>query len=199
MKKECLACDKPSESPKLVLWVALSLNFFMFLVELITSFMAESMSLRADSIDFLGDSVNYGVSIFILSMSLKTKAKASILKSASMAIFGLWVVFSSIYFVVNDLFPQPHTMGLMGAIAFVVNLTVAFLLFRFRNGDSNMQSVWLCTRNDVIGNLAVIIAASGVFISTTKWPDLIVAISMGLLALHSSYFIFISAKKELNT
>ncbi|MBY0552983.1 cation transporter [bacterium] len=191
--------EKVSQGFRKVLWIALIVNFTMFLVELASSFSADSVSLVADSIDFFGDAANYAVSLFVLSSGLVVRAKASLLKAATMGLFGVWVIGASIYNAVVMSAPQAETMGFLGVIAMVANLLVALMLYKYRDGDSNMQSVWLCTRNDVIGNIAVIVAASGVFLTTTRWPDLIVAFGMGILSLYSSLQVIKVAKLELKT
>lgn len=197
----CQNCDLPAspQNPQFrrVLWIALILNAVMFLLEVSASFFAQSVSLQADSIDFLGDAANYGVSLFVLGHTLKWRARASQLKAASMAAFGIWVIGTAIYNAVVGSNPHAEMMGAMGLLALAVNVGVAIMLFRHRNGDSNSQSVWLCSRNDAIGNIAVIAAAGGVFISGTMWPDLLVAILIGGLGLHSSFTVFKAANQEL--
>ena len=166
-----------------VLWAALVVNFAMFAIEIGAGVAAQSASLLADSLDFLGDSANYGISLFVLGMALQWRARASLLKAASMGAFGLWVAVTTVQHALAGTVPQAPVMGVVGALAFAANLGVAFLLYRWREGDSNMRSVWLCTRNDAIGNLAVLVAAAGVFGSGTGWPDYIVAGIMSGLAL----------------
>lgn len=166
-----------------VLWVALAVNFTMFAVEIGAGVAAQSVSLLADSLDFLGDAANYGISLFVLGMALQLRARASLIKAASMGAFGLWVAVTTIQHALAGTVPHAPVMGIVGALAFAANLGVAFLLYRWREGDSNMRSVWLCTRNDAIGNLAVLVAAAGVFGSGTGWPDYIVAAIMSGLAL----------------
>jgi len=189
--------EKVSHSFRKILWVALVLNFTMFVIEFTFSFSADSVSLIADSIDFFGDSANYGVSLFVLGLGVTTRAKASLLKAATMGLFGLWVISAAVFNGLTASNPEPKTMGALGLIAMLVNLIVAIMLYSFRDGDSNMKSVWLCTRNDVIGNFAVMIAASGVFLTSTRWPDLIVAFGMGVLSLQSCYLVFIAARLEI--
>ena len=201
MSTKC--CDvkikKVNQKFRKILWIALILNFSMFIIELAYSFSADSVSLIADSIDFFGDSANYGVSLFVLGLGVASRAKASLLKAATMSLFGFWVIGTSIYNAIAISNPEPKLMGTMGLIAMFVNLVVALLLYSFRDGDSNMKSVWLCTRNDVIGNITVVMAASGVFFTATRWPDLVVAFGMGVLSLHSSIQVMQVAKLELKT
>jgi Co/Zn/Cd efflux system component len=180
-----------------VLWAALVVNFTMFAIEIGAGVAAQSASLLADSLDFLGDGANYGISLFVLGMALQWRARASLLKAASMAAFGLWVAVTTIQHALAGTVPQAPVMGAVGALAFAANLGVAFLLYRWREGDSNMRSVWLCTRNDAIGNLAVLVAAAGVFGSGTGWPDYVVAAVMSGLALTGAFQVARHALGEL--
>lgn len=166
-----------------VLWIALAVNLAMFAVEIGAGVAAGSASLLADSLDFLGDAANYGISLFVLGMALHWRARASLLKAASMAAFGLWVAGTTIAHALSGTVPEAPIMGLIGALALAANLGVALLLYRWRDGDSNMRSVWICTRNDAIGNVAVLAAALGVFGSGSGWPDYLVAAIMSGLAL----------------
>ena len=188
-----------SNSPtyRRILWVALTVNLAMFFVEIGAGLAAQSVSLLADSLDFLGDAGNYGLSLFVLGMALRWRARASLLKAASMAAFGLWVAATTIQHAVVGTVPAAPVMGVVGALAFATNLGVAALLYRWREGDSNMRSVWICTRNDAIGNLAVLVAAAGVFGSGTGWPDYIVAAIMSGLALVGSVQVARAALAEL--
>jgi Co/Zn/Cd efflux system component len=180
-----------------ILWVALAVNLAMFAVEIGAGLAAQSSSLLADSLDFLGDSANYGLSLFVLGMALHWRALASLIKAASMAAFGLWVAYVTLGHAVAGTVPSAPVMGAVGALAFAANLGVAFLLYRWREGDSNMRSVWLCTRNDAIGNLAVLVAAAGVFGSGTGWPDYVVAAIMSGLALTGAFQVARHALGEL--
>lgn len=180
-----------------VLMVALVINFGMFAVEILSSQVARSDSLLADSIDFLGDGANYAVSLWVLGAAIAIRAKASLLKAASMAGFGIWVLGSTAVHALAGTVPEAPTMGAVGALALLANLGVAVMLFRFRDGDSNRQSVWLCTRNDAIGNVAVMLAAAGVYGTGHGWPDALVAAGMGALALHSSVKVARQAIGEL--
>ncbi len=182
-----------------ILWVALVVNFTMFGVEIITGIQASSASLLADSLDFLGDAANYGISLWVLNMSLSTRARASLLKAVSMGLFGVFVIGNAVWNAVIGTLPNATTMSVVGVIALLANISVAILLYSYRNGDSNMRSVWLCTRNDALGNVAVIIAAVAVMGTGTAWPDLIVAAIMGVLALSSSWQVLHHARSELIT
>lgn len=180
-----------------VLWIALAVNAGMFLVEGISGLMGDSVSLQADALDFLGDAANYGLGLAVLGLALTHRATAALIKGVSMGLFGLWVVGSAVYNMVAQTVPSPAVMGTVGCLALAANLGVAVLLYRHRQGDSNRRSVWLCTRNDAIGNLAVMLAASGVFASGTAWPDLAVAVVMAALALSSSYRVLMQAVGEI--
>src|SRR5260370_24933004 len=149
--------DQASTSPAYhrVLWVALAMNLVMFAVEIGAGLAAQSASLLADSLDFLGDAGNYGLSLFVLGMALHWRARASLIKAASMGAFGLCVAGTTIQHALAGTVPAAPVMGVVGIVAFMVNFAVALLLYRWRDGDSNMRSVWICTRNDAIGNLAV--------------------------------------------
>lgn len=185
-----------NKSFKNVLWIALIFNFSMFILENIQGVLSHSLSLRADAIDFLGDSANYFITLFVLSSAIRTRAKVSLLKAFFMFGFGVWVLAEAIIRFYSDSVPNSFTMSWVGTLALIVNGFVAFLLFKFKDGDSNMQSVWLCSRNDAIGNLAVIVASAGVYYFSSKWPDLIVAIFMAYLSVTASYKVLLVVKKE---
>lgn len=186
-----------NQSFKKILWIALILNFAMFFVEVIFGQMAHSLSLKADAIDFLGDSANYFITLFVLNSAIQTRAKVSLLKATFMFCFGLWILSEAIIRFITPEIPNSFTMTWVGTLALAINALVSFLLYKFRGGDSNMQSVWLCSRNDTIGNGAVILASFGVFYFSSKWPDLIVALFMAGLSVKSSYSILKLASKEL--
>ena len=189
--------NETNKNFKKILWIALILNFLMFFVEIIFGFLSHSLSLKADAIDFLGDSANYFMTLFVLNSIIQTRAKVSLLKAAFMFSFGLWILTEAIIRFKSKELPNFITMSWIGLLALVVNAFVAFLLYKFRNGDSNMQSVWLCSRNDAIGNIAVIFASAGVFYLSSKWPDLIVAIFMAALSVNSSFKVLKLASAEL--
>ncbi|HCX67492.1 cation transporter [Parvibaculum sp.] len=180
-----------------VLWTALLINGVMFAIELVAGLAAGSVSLQADALDFLGDTGTYAISLFVIGMSLAARAKAALAKGATMGLLGLWVIGSTLWHLVQGDAPEAITMGVVGVAALLANAVVFVLLWRHRSGDSNMRSVWLCSRNDVIGNLAVIFAALGVFGTGTAWPDLTVAAIMAALALQGAWAVFRQALGEL--
>lgn len=184
---------------KKALWVALILNFGMFVLENFQGVFSHSLSLRADAIDFLGDSANYFVTLFILNSALKTKATVSLAKALFMFGFGIWVLVEALIRFYSDTVPNSFTMSWVGVLALVVNGAVAFLLYKYKDGDSNMQSVWLCSRNDAIGNLAVVFASVGVYYFTSKWPDLIVALFMASLSVSASLRVLVIVRKEFES
>lgn len=180
-----------------VLWIALFINAGMFLAEIVAGLAAGSASLQADALDFLADAGNYGISLFVAGMALRYRARAALAKGATMAVFGLWVMGVTLWHVVNGTLPHAVTMGAVGIAALIANAIVLALLWAYRTGDSNMRSVWLCSRNDVIGNAAVLMAALGVFGTGTGWPDIIVASVMAALALHGAWQIIRHARLEM--
>lgn len=182
---------------RLALWIALILNAGMFVVELGAGLTAGSTSLLADSADFLGDAANYGLALAVLSMALVWRARVALLKGITMGLFGLWVAGMTISHAIAGTVPEPATMGIIGFAALAVNVLVTAILYRFRTGDSNMRAVWICSRNDALGNLAVMAAATGVFATGTAWPDLTVAAFMAILALWGSVQVMRQASAEL--
>lgn len=180
-----------------VLWIALVVNVVMFVVEVAGSVRSGSVSLLADSVDFAGDAANYGISLAVLSMGLRWRSRAAMVKGMSMAAYGLFVVGSTVWMGFVGRTPEPVMMGSIAALALFANVAVAVLLYAFRDGDANLRSVWLCSRNDAIGNLAVLLAAAGVSGTGSGWPDLIVALMMGGLALSSGMAVVRQARQEL--
>lgn len=180
-----------------VLIVALLVNLSMFLVEVIAGASAGSSALLADSLDFLGDAANYGISLFVLGYALVWRTRAALVKGATMGVFGLWVLGSTIERLLAGQVPEASTMGVVSFLALLSNVGVAYLLYRYRTGDSNMQSVWICSRNDAIGNVAVMCAAAGVWFMSSAWPDVVVALGMALLTLAGATQIIRSALREL--
>ncbi len=180
-----------------ILWIALIVNAAMFLVEIAAGVQSGSLSLLADAVDFAGDALNYAVSLAVLASALAWRARAAILKAFSMMGFGLYVLGAAIWSVWNGEVPQAMTMGVVALMALTANVAVAWMLYAFREGDANMRSVWLCSRNDAIGNVAVFLAALGVFGTGTAWPDLAVASLMAALALHGGWTVLRQARGEL--
>jgi len=199
MSDHCCPPPPPSADPRYrkVLWLSLLLNAAMFVIEIAGSVESGSVSLLADAIDFFGDAANYGLSLAVLSMALTWRARASLLKAASMAGFGLFVLGRALWSALNGVPPEPLTMGAVAVLALGVNVAVAWMLYRYRNGDSNMRSVWICSRNDAFGNIAVALAALGVFGTGAGWPDLVVAAGMAALALSGAWSVMRHARAEL--
>ena len=182
-----------------ILWVILLINVAMFITEIVSGLYSGSQSLLADALDFFGDAANYGISLYVLNKSITMRAKASLIKGSTMGLFGIWIIGSTLYkaFVIG--LPKAEVMGMIGLMALIANVVCAALLYKYRKGDSNRESVWICSRNDAIGNIAVMLAAAGVFITGTKWPDLLVAAIIAGLALNGSCRIIRSALAELKT
>jgi Co/Zn/Cd efflux system component len=196
------ACCNPTPprgiSYRRVLWIALVANMVMFLVELVASVLSGSSALAADAADFLGDSANYALSLGALAMGGAWISRVALLKGTAMSIYGIAVLAYAGWRAWLGVPPEPVTMGAVGLLALLVNCSIAALLYRFREGDANMRSVWLCTRNDVIANLAVLAAAAGVFGTGTVWPDVAVAAMLAILGLSSGRIVIRHARAELS-
>ncbi|OTG82111.1 cobalt transporter [Acinetobacter sp. ANC 5054] len=190
------APKKPNSQFRKALWIALFINILMFVVEMFGGMYAHSSALWADALDFFGDAVNYGVSLAVLAASLYWRATVALAKGLVMALFGVVVLAKVIYAYIVGIPPEAMTMGMIGVLALIANLVTALILYAFRDGDSNMKSVWLCSRNDAIGNAAVIFAAIGVFGTGSLWPDLIVAMIMASLGLTGGYQVVKKALQE---
>lgn len=204
MAKSCCQTPEPDAAAhndprwRRVLWIALTVNAAMFVVEMVAGVAADSRSLQADALDFFGDAANYAISLGVAGLALSWRAKAALVKAATMLAFGVWVIGYAIYGLVAGSDPEPQTMGVVGTLALATNVIVALMLFQFREGDANMRSVWICSRNDAIGNVAVLGAALGVFGTGDAWPDLLVASIMAGLALWGSAEVFGQARRELS-
>lgn len=184
---------------KRVLWIVIFINAVMFVVEMSAGKLAGSQALQADALDFLGDALTYGLSLAVIGMSLKVRSTAALLKGLSLLLMGLWVFGSTVYqFLILDM-PKAEIMGLIGLLALAANLASVLLLMRYKDGDANVRSVWLCSRNDAIGNVAVMIASVAVWLTATAWPDLVVAIFMAGLFLRSAQLILVQSWKELRS
>ena len=179
-----------------ILWIVIGINAVMFGVEMIAGVMAQSQALQADALDFMSDTFSYGISLWAIGQAASVRSNAALFKGLSLLLMAMWVLGSTVYriFVINS--PEAFTMGTVAMVACLANLTSVLLLMRYKNGDANVRSVWLCSRNDAIGNLIVVVAASGVWLSGTAWPDLIVAGIMAALFLSSSWQITRQALAE---
>ncbi len=179
------------------LWIALWVNAAMFAIEIMGGLQAGSVSLLADSVDFASDAANYGISLAVLSMGLALRSKAAWLKGASMLGFGVLIAGHAVWSAAYGSTPEPMVMGAVAILALISNAGVAWMLYAFRDGDANMRSVWLCSRNDAIGNIAVLLAAFGVLGTDSRWPDLAVALIMASLAISAGWSITRQARAEL--
>lgn len=188
--------DGMSAGFKRALWIVIAINGAMFIVEMTAGALSGSQALKADALDFLGDTITYGLSLFVIGMSLKVRATAALAKGISLAAMGFWVFGMTAYQVLILGVPSAPIMGGIGVLALAANLLSVLILMRFKDGDANVRSVWLCSRNDAIGNVAVILAAGGVYLTGTAWPDLIVAGLMAGLFLWSSLQIIKQALDE---
>jgi len=199
MSHDC--CPAPTSSTDVsyrrVLWIALFANLAMFAVELVASVWSGSSALAADAADFLGDSANYALSLGAIALGGAWLSRVALLKGVAMSLYGVAVLGYAAWRAWLGVPPEAITMGVVGLLALAVNFSVAALLYRFREGDANMRSVWLCTRNDVIANLAVLVAAAGVFGTGTIWPDITVAAMLAVLGLSSGRIVIRHARAEL--
>jgi len=196
-------CNQPvdthrgNEGYRRVLWAVLAINAAMFAIEVAAGLAAGSASLQADALDFLGDAGNYAISLFVVGMALRYRAMAALLKGATMGVFGVWVLGVTAWHIWHGTLPEAFTMGAVGTAALLANAASFGLLWAYRGGDSNMRSAWICTRNDVLGNLAVLLAALGVFGTGTGWPDVAVAAIMATLALQGAFVVIDQSRSEL--
>lgn len=181
------------------LWLVIAINASMFAVEMAAGALAGSRALQADALDFLGDSLTYGISFAVIGLSLRVRALAAFAKGLSLTAMGLWVFGATLYHVFVLGVPRAQIMGVVGFLALAANVTSVLLLMRYKEGDANVRSVWLCSRNDAIGNVAVMAAALGVWGTASKWPDLLVAAVMAALFLWSSAQILRQSLREMRT
>jgi Co/Zn/Cd efflux system component len=196
-------CSEPTdpqrgnESFRRVLWAVLTINAGMFAVEMVAGLAAGSASLQADALDFLGDAGNYSISLLVVGMALRYRAIAAFTKGVTMGLFGAWVIGVTAWHAWHGTLPNAYAMGAVGLAALIANAISFALLWAHRQGDANMRSAWVCTRNDVLGNLAVLLAALGVFGSGTGWPDIAVAAIMAGLALHGARIVIGQSWSEM--
>lgn len=195
----CSGDTKSGNSPqwRRALWIALAVNATMLAGEMIAGAAAGSASLQADALDFLGDSANYAISLGVAGMGLAWRARTALLKGWGLLVLGAWVLGSTVWHAYSGTLPRAEVMGIVGIVALIANAAVALILYRFRTGDANMRSVWICSRNDAIGNIAVVAAAAGVFGTGTGYPDLIVAAIMAGLGISGGRQIIRQARGEL--
>ena len=180
-----------------VLWTVLAINGAMFLVEIGAGLAAGSASLQADALDFFGDAANYAISVMVVGMALRYRAIAALTKGATMGLFGLWIIGAVIWHTTHGTLPNALMMGAVGFAALAANALSFGLLWAYRGAEANMRSAWICTRNDVLGNLAVLLAALGVFGADSGWPDIVVAATMAALALQGAWTVLHQAFGEL--
>lgn len=180
-----------------VLWIALVINAGMFAVEILAGVAAGSASLKADALDFLGDSANYAISLGVTGLALNWRSRAALLKGVSLLLLGVWVLASTVWMATTGTLPEAGTMGAVGVLALVANILCAVMLRRHRGGDANRRSVWICSRNDAIGNVAVVAAAAGVFGTGAAWPDIAVAVVLAGLGVSGGWQIIRHARAEL--
>jgi Co/Zn/Cd efflux system component len=191
--------DGVSDDYKRRLIAVVAINATMFVVEMVAGQLAGSQALKADALDFFADSLTYGASLFVIGMPLRTRSLVALAKGASLLLMGLWVLASTVWRVFVEGVPEAGVMGAVGFLALAANIASVLILVRYRDGDANVRSVWLCSRNDAIGNVAVVVAALGVWGTATGWPDLIVAAIMAGLFLTSSVKILGQAWREYKT
>jgi Co/Zn/Cd efflux system component len=185
-----------SNAYRRVLAAVIAINAFMFCIEMTAGVMAGSQALKADALDFLADTLTYAMSLAVIGRPLRVRAAAALIKGLSLAAVGLWVLASTVYRVVFLGMPDAAFMGVIGVLALFANLTSVLMLLRYREGDANVRSVWLCSRNDAIGNIAVIAAAAAVALTGTPWPDLLVAALLAGLFSWSALHIVRQAMEE---
>lgn len=181
---------------KRILWIVIGINAAMFVIEFGASFVAESRALQADALDFLGDTLTYTITFLVIGRSAKWRAGAALFKGFTLLLMGLWVIGATLYSTFYSQQPIEMIMGSIAASAFLANVISALLLMKYRDGDANIRSVWLCSRNDAINNLMVLLAAGVVYFSQSHWPDLIAAFLMSALFLHSATLILNQARAE---
>jgi len=186
------------ESHSRVLWIVLGINALMFLVEGVAGVLAHSTSLLADALDMLGDALVYGFSLFVLARSLRWQAAAAMAKGGFMLIFGLGVLAEAGYKAFHPIMPAVGAMGIIGAVALAANAACFALLFRHRSDNLNMSSTWLCSRNDLIANVGVLVAAGAAYLIDSRWPDIIVGCTIASLFLRSAIGVLRDASRALS-
>ncbi len=203
MSANCSSCCAGSQEQaqdktyRKILWFSLFVNFTMFLVEIIAGALGNSLALTADAVDFFSDGANYAITLIVLGMSQNARSNAALFKGMCMGLVGLYVLYSSVSHIVLGTVPRHEVMGIIGFLALISNVAVALLLFKHRSGDANRQSIWICSRNDAIANIAVMLAGGGVWASQSGVPDIIVGLGIAALGLWGASQIITRAMKEL--
>lgn len=197
-------CSCSSETPvsgayRRILWAVFAINAGMFVIEAVGGGLSGSAALQADALDFFSDAGNYAISLAVLGAALSWRARAAFFKGACMGLGGLWVAGMVIWHLVHGTVPHWQAMGLIGLLALLANASSAFMLYRWRHGDANMHSVWICSRNDMLSNIAVMLAGLGVFGTGAGWPDIAVAAIMAALGLQGAFVIMRGALREMRT
>jgi len=193
------AFDGASPAYRRALIAVIAINAIMFVVEMTAGMLSGSQALKADALDFAGDTATYGLSLFVIGASLQTRARASLIKGVSLALIAMAVLGMTGIRILGGGAPEAATMGFVGVLALTANLTSLAILMRWRDGDSNVRSVWLCSRNDAIGNVGVIAAGGLVVVTESAWPDLLVAALLATLFMKSAIAIITQARAELKT
>jgi len=203
MSAGCNSCASDRTTPvedtvyRKILWFALIVNGAMFLVEIIAGALGQSLALTADAMDFFSDAANYAITLIVLGLSLSVRSKAALFKGICMGLVGLYVLYSSVSHIIEGTVPHAEVMGLIGFLALITNVVVAVLLYRHRDGDANRQSIWICSRNDAIANIAVMMAGAGVWVSQTGWPDIFIGLGIAGLGLWGAGQIIRKSLKEM--
>jgi cation diffusion facilitator family transporter len=179
--------------------IVLAINATFFAIELCAGILAHSTALLADSLDMLGDSLVYGLSLYVLSRSPKWKVSAAMAKGVIMIVFGIGVMIEAVYKALSGQVPGYETIGIIGLLALLANAFCFILLYRHRGDNLNLRSTWLCSRNDVIANAAVLVAALGVYLSKSLWPDVIIGVAIAALFLKSASTVLRESILELRT
>lgn len=191
------AVERLRERQMTTLRLVLAANAAMFVIELVAGLLAGSVALLADSLDMLGDALVYALSLFAAARGSVWKARAALVKAAVMGLFGVFVLGQVLYRLAYPQLPAVETMGAVGALALAVNFACFSLLWRHRGEDINMRSVWLCSRNDLVANVAVLLAAAAVWITLSPWPDLLVGALICAVFLRSALLVAREALAEL--
>jgi Co/Zn/Cd efflux system component len=191
--------DKLREKQSITLKIVLAINALMFVVEFGAGFIASSTALMADSLDMLGDAFVYGFSLFVVARNDGWKARAAYAKSAVMFMFGIFVLIQVAMKILNPEVPQYEVMGSIGLLVLIANSICLYMLTRHRDEDVNMRSVWLCSRNDIVANISVLVASVGVVITSSHWPDIVVGLGIAILFIRSAIFVFRDAQESMAT